>query len=132
MAQYKIRENLIAQNAATISGGLTIATGSLVTGASGMAVNSGTTVTKLYFGNTTFTCASSGSALSGSSGSANITVANVTAGDFVMVTTGSLPGGTFLTGASATAASVITLYFRNSACTDTIDALCNAKYFVVG
>ncbi len=132
MAQYKIRENLIAQNAVTISNSLTVATGSLVTGPSGMAVNSGTTITKLYFGNTTFTAASSGSCASGSSGSATITVANVNAGDFVMATAGSLPDGIFLTGASATAASVITLYFRNSACTDTVDALCNLKYVVIG
>ncbi len=131
MSAYTIRHPVIAMNAITADNGITVASGSLKTGASGMAVNSGTTVTRLIFGATTFTCASSGAVASGSSGSANITVANVNASDFVIATTGSLPVGFFLRGASATAASVITLLLYNSASEVSASALCNVNYFVV-
>jgi hypothetical protein len=118
-------------NAITAYDGVTVATGSLKTGASGMAINSGTTMTRLLFGATTFTCPSSGSVASGSSGSTTITIANLNSGDFVIATTGSLPIGYFLRGASATSASILTLYLYNTAASDVAESECDVRYFVL-
>ena len=133
MPAFKVRREMLPAAGMTVYNGVNISSGSLAIGASGLSFNGGTTVKKLLYGNTTFTCASIGAVLSGSSGSATFTVTGAAAGDTVLVTTGSLPVGFFLTGASVTATNTVTLYLRNSACTTiATNSLCNAKYLVLG
>jgi hypothetical protein len=132
MSTFKIRREFVPTAGLTVYDGITISTGSLAVGASGLALNSGNTVKKLLYGATTFTCASVGAVLSGSSGSATFTATGATAGDAVFVTTGSLPVGFLLTGASVTATNVVTLYLRNTACTTiATNSLCNVRYLVL-
>ncbi len=88
----------------------------------------GTNLGALLYGSTIITV---GSTTSGSSASSLVTIANAATTDYVFATAGSVPLYSVLTGASVTAASVVTFEFTNTGSTTSAEAAVTMQYFIL-
>lgn len=140
MASYKVRR-LMRPVGGLIAGAFNVSTaGALTIGAYGVSATGvvtsgsekfgsvGNTVSKMLFGTSVVTAISCGAA---SSGSANITVANLALGDKVFVTPASMAACTFMSGACATAASVLSFMYQNAGSAAMADAPLTISYFAI-
>ena len=127
MASNKIRR-LLRPVGGIVVGGFEVSTAGITTAGSQKFGSTGNTVSKLLFGTSVVTAISCGAA---SSGSALITVANLAVGDKVFVTPASMAACTFMSGACATAASVLTFKYQNAGSAAMADAPLTISYFAI-
>ena len=122
MASYKIRR------LTRPTGGITVGNFNVDTGGNVTIGTTGTELTKLICGSGVVTAISCGAA---SSGSATITVPNLATSDLVFVMASSTAACTFIMGACATAASVLTIKFQNSGSAASADQPWTVQYLAL-
>jgi hypothetical protein len=125
MAYFKVRRPILATGGITVPGGDTFSASGPITATSTFRLGSGTIASYLGFGRGTIIATSTGAA---SDTSGALTVAGLNSNDMVIAVTGSTAACLIWTGASATAASVLTFRFYNAGSAATADDPISVAY----